>query len=89
VPEVPDSQTFAADPVETAGGALEMSAITPSSGSGIAEFAHSGTRSPEALAQSARAEESSLQRQSTKQLSRIEMVRRQLSPRSFWPDRSR
>jgi hypothetical protein len=89
VPEVPEAQTFAADSAETAVGALEMSAITAAGVSGIAEPANSGARSPEALAQAARANQSSFQRPGDGQFSRIERIRRQLSPRSFWPDRLR
>jgi hypothetical protein len=89
VPEVPDAQTLPADSAETAVDLLAISAVVPAAGSGIAGAAHDGTSSPEALAQSARAEQSSLQRPITDELSRIERARRQLAPRSFWPGRSR
>ena len=89
MPEAPEVQTFAVDPAETAPDSLGASAIAPVASSGIATPGYSGHFSPEALAQSARADQSSLQRHGAEELSRIERARRQLAPRSLWPDRFR
>jgi len=96
VPEVPDAQAFTVDATETAEEFPAALSARPAT-RGIAEPGPndpaepgpSDPVSPEALAQTARAEQRSLQRQGGDQLSRLERVRRQLAPRSFWPDRSR
>ena len=89
MPEAPEVQTSEVDPAGTAADSLETSAIAPLTGTGIAEPRYSGHFSPEALAQSDRADQRSLQRHGAEELSRIERARRQLAPRSLWPDRLR
>ena len=96
MPEAPDAQTFAVDATETRDEFPTVLSVPPAArdlaGPGPSDRMEPGPSdlvSPQALAQTVRAEQSSLQRQDGDQLSRIERVRRQLAPRSFWPDRSR
>ena len=89
MPNLPDPQAFAADASKIADDAQHAHVGALSAGRGVAESGRSSLVSAEALAQAARANQSSFQRPGEDQFSRIERIRRQLSPRSFWPDRIR
>jgi hypothetical protein len=88
VPNLPDPQAFAADASKIADDAQHAYVGALSAGRGV-RVSDSSLVSAEALAQAARANQSSFQRPGEDQFSRIERIRRQLSPRSFWPDRIR